>query len=94
MNGALNNPTAPCGLNVKRGQRWKVLIGSLGISRVPSAGPGKARELKFFISRTPTQTIDVNTLNQKEHNGLGEKFPSIQSSCRALPSKAGERRKA
>lgn len=35
-------------------------------------GPGKTRELKFFIPTPPTKTISINGLNKQEREGLSE----------------------
>jgi hypothetical protein len=35
-------------------------------------GPGKSKELKFFIPTPPTKTISVNNLNKNERDGLSE----------------------
>ena len=35
-------------------------------------GPGKTRELKFFIAGPPTRTISVSSLNKNERDSLGE----------------------
>ncbi|HJX90626.1 MAG TPA: hypothetical protein VJ372_09025 [Pyrinomonadaceae bacterium] len=35
-------------------------------------GPGKTRELKFFIAGPPTRTISVSSLNKNERDRLGE----------------------
>jgi hypothetical protein len=35
-------------------------------------GPGKIKELKFFIPTPPTRTISVNALNKREREGLSE----------------------
>ena len=35
-------------------------------------GPGKSKELKFFIASPPTRTISVNALNKTERDNLGE----------------------
>lgn len=35
-------------------------------------GPGKTKELKFFIPTPPTKTISLNALNRREREGLSE----------------------
>jgi hypothetical protein len=35
-------------------------------------GPGKSKELKFFIPTPPTKTISINSLNKHEREGLSE----------------------
>jgi hypothetical protein len=35
-------------------------------------GPGKTKELKFFIPTPPAKTISINSLNKHEREGLGE----------------------
>jgi hypothetical protein len=35
-------------------------------------GPGKTKELKFFIPTPPTKTISINALNTQEREGLSE----------------------
>ena len=47
-------------------------VGRREFSSAEKIGPGKTKELKFFIPTPPTRTISVNSLNKHERDGLNE----------------------
>jgi hypothetical protein len=47
-------------------------LGRRQFTSVEKIGPGKTRELKFFIPTPPTKTISINALNKHEREGLHE----------------------
>jgi hypothetical protein len=50
----------------------QIEVGRRQFSSIEKIAPGKSKELKFFVSYPPTRTISVNSLNEKERNGLAE----------------------
>jgi hypothetical protein len=56
----------------------QIEVGRRKFTSVENISPGKTKELKFFISRPPTQTISVNSLNEKERKGLSEDVTLIR----------------
>ena len=53
-------------------------LGRRQFTSLEKIGPGKTKELKFFIKGPPTRTISVDALNKNERMNLGEEIVVVR----------------